>query len=103
MSLACMLVTVALFDSYISRDSYFSYLGLIFYFYFTIVFIVNMYQVPQKTPLVQTYRMTRLCIVHGLLMAGLTFVIIYFTTEFIPYVRFASISLTPLLLPLTVQ
>lgn len=102
MSFACMLVTVALFDSYISRDSYFSYLGLIFYFYFTIVFIVNMYQVPQKTPLVQTYRMTRLCIAHGLLMAGLTFVIIYFTTEFIPYVRFASISLTPLLLPLTV-
>lgn len=102
MSLACMLVTVALFDSYISRDSYFSYLGLIFYFYFTIVFIVNMYHVPQKTPLVQTYRMTRLCIVHGFLMAGLTFVLIYFTTEFIPYVRFSSIALTPLLLPLTV-
>ena len=102
MSLACMLVTVALFDSYISRSSYFSYLGLIFYFYFTIVFIVNMYQVPQKTPLVQTYRMTRLCIVHGLLIAGITFFLIYFTTEFIPYVRFSSIALTPLLLPFTV-
>ncbi len=46
MSLACMLVTVALFDSYISSQSYFAYLGLIFYFTFTIVFIVNMYHVP---------------------------------------------------------
>lgn len=102
MSLACMLVTVALFDSYISSQSYFAYFGLIFYFTFTIVFIVNMYHVPQKTPLVQTYRMTRLCIVLGLLMAGITFGLIYVTTEFIPYVRFSSIALTPLLLPITV-
>ena len=102
MSLACMLVTVALFDSYINSHSYFSYIGLIFYFYFTIVFIVNMYSIPQKTPLVQTHRMTRLCIVHGFLMAGITFVLIYLTTEFIPFVRFSSIALTPLLLPLTV-
>lgn len=102
MSLACMLVTVALFDSYISSQSYFAYLGLIFYFTFTIVFIVNMYHVPQKTPLVQTHRMTRLCIVLGFLMAGITFGLIYVTTEFIPYVRFSSIALTPLLLPITV-
>lgn len=102
MSLAAMLVTVALFDSYINDQSYFAYFGLIFYFTFTIVFIVNMYHVPQKTPLVQTYRMTRLCIVLGLLMAGITFCLIYVTTEFIPFVRFSSIAITPLLLPITV-
>lgn len=102
MSLAGMLVTVALFDSYISDQSYFAYFGLIFYFTFTIVFIVNMYNVPQKTPLVQTYRMTRLCIALGILMAGITFGLIYVTTEFIPFVRFSSIAITPLLLPITV-
>ncbi len=102
MSLICMLVTVALFDSYISEQSYLAYLGLIFYLIFMIVFIVNMYNAPKKTPLVQTHRMTRLCIMLGLIMAGLTFILIYVTTEFIPFVRFSSIAITPLLLPITV-
>lgn len=102
MSLSCMLVTVALFDSYINDKSYFAYLGLVFYFAFTISFTVNMYQAPKKTPLVQTYRMTRLCIVLGLLMAGITFALIFITTEYIPYVRFSSIALTPILLPIMV-
>lgn len=102
MSLAGMLVTVALFDSYTSHQNYFSYIGLIFYFTFTIVFIVNMYNAPQKTPLVQTHRMTRLCILLGILMAGVTFGLIYLTTEFIPFVRFSSMAITPLLLPIMV-
>ena len=102
MSLSCMLVTVALFDSYISDKSYFAYLGLVFYFAFTISFTVNMYQAPQKTPLVQTHRMTRLCIMLGLLMAGITFGLIFITTEFVPYVRFSSIAITPILLPILV-
>ena len=102
MSLACMLVTVALFDSYTNEQTYFSYLGLVFYFAFTIVFIVNVYNGPQKTPLVQTHRMTRLCILLGLLIAGITFGLIYLTTEFIPFVRFSSIALTPLMLPILV-
>ncbi len=102
MSLAYMLVTVALFDTYTGENSYLAYLGLVFYFYFTLLFIVNMYHVPQKTPLVQTYRMTRLCIVLGLLMAGFTFLLIYLSTEFIPVVRFSSIAITPLLLPIMV-
>lgn len=102
MSLACMLVTVSLFDSYVSSQSYLAYIGLVFYFYFTIVFIVNMYNAPQKTPLVQTHRMTRLCVVHGLLIATITFALIYVTTQFVPFVRFSIIALTPLLLPITV-
>ena len=102
MSLAGMLVTVALFDSYTNQQNYFSYLGLVFYFSFTIVFIVNMYNAPQKTPLVQTHRMTRLCVLLGLLVAGITFGLIYVTTEFIPFVRFSSIAITPLLLPILV-
>lgn len=102
MSFACMLVTVSLFDSYSNSQSYLAYIGLVFYFYFTITFIVNMYNAPQKTPLVQTHRMTRLCIVHGLLIAATTFALLYIANEFVPFVRFAVIALTPLLLPIAV-
>ena len=50
MSIFCSLVTNVLFDVY-HGDSLFSYFGLIFYFYFTIVFINNMYAAPKKIPL----------------------------------------------------
>jgi UDP-N-acetylmuramoyl-tripeptide--D-alanyl-D-alanine ligase len=102
MSLACMLVAVALFGHYLADYPYFLYFGLIFYLYFVIVFTVNMYQSPKKTPLVQTYRMTRLCIVLGFLIAGFTFLLIFLTTEFVPVLRVSCIALTPLLLPIMV-
>jgi UDP-N-acetylmuramoyl-tripeptide--D-alanyl-D-alanine ligase len=102
MSFACMLVTAALFDSYTNANSYFSYIGLIFYLYFVIVYTVNMYNAPKKTPLVQTHRMTRLCITLGILMALFTFFIISMASEFLPILRVASIALTPLLLPIMV-
>ena len=59
LSLACVLVTNALFDVY-HQDSIYSYLGLIFYIYFSIYFIIKMVNAPQKTPLAQTRRMARL-------------------------------------------
>ena len=36
MSFACMLITIVLFDSYVGVQSYFSYLGFVFYLYFLI-------------------------------------------------------------------
>lgn len=102
MSFACMLITATLFDSFTNTNSSLSYIGLIFYIYFVTVYTVNMYNTPKKTPLVQTYRMTRLCILLAILMAGFTFLVIALTTEFIPIIRIASIALTPLLLPIMV-
>ncbi|MDD4110116.1 MAG: UDP-N-acetylmuramoyl-tripeptide--D-alanyl-D-alanine ligase [Clostridia bacterium] len=102
MSFACMLVTATLFDYLTNTSSYLSYIGLIFYVYFITVYTVNMYNTPKKTPLVQTYRMTRLCVLLALLMAGLTFIIIALSTEFLPILRIASVALTPLLLPIIV-
>ncbi len=102
MSFACMFITSALFDSYKSTNSYLSYIGLIFYLYFVIVFTVNMYNAPKKTPLVQTYRMTRLCITLGLLMAGFTFLLMALTSLYSPILRIAIVGLTPLLLPIIV-
>ncbi|MEG1751698.1 MAG: UDP-N-acetylmuramoyl-tripeptide--D-alanyl-D-alanine ligase [Clostridia bacterium] len=101
MSLACMLVTNALFQVNNNR-LYFSYFGLIFYFYFSIVFIVNMYAVQKKVPLVQTHRMTRLCVTLGFLIASLTFILIAFATEYVGLLRFAVIALMPITLPILV-
>ena len=67
MSIFCSLVTNVLFDVY-HGDSLFSYFGLIFYFYFCIVFIINMAKISQKTPLKQTRRMNRLIITTCFLM-----------------------------------
>src|SRR5574344_1469623 len=68
LSLACVLTTNALLDGY---GEFYSYVGLIFYFYFCIVFITHLYKTPQKTPLKQTKRMTRLTILVFFLMASL--------------------------------
>lgn len=101
LSFACVLVTNALFDVYHSNALY-SYFGLIFYVYFSIIFIINMVNVPQKTPLVQTRRMARLISVLFLLCLGTTFVLIWVATEWINFVKFGIIVLTPLLLPVMV-
>ena len=101
LSLACVLVTNASFDVY-HQDSIYSYLGLIFYIYFSIVFIINMVNAPQKTPLAQTRRMARLISCLFILCMGITFVLIWVCTEWLWFIKFGIIVLTPLLLPILV-
>ena len=48
LSLACLLVTNAIFSSFVD---YLSYLGLILYFVLSIFLIVKIYRAPKKTPL----------------------------------------------------
>lgn len=94
LSAACMLVSNALLDGH---GEFWSYIGLIFYFYFSIVFIINVYQAPQKTPLKQTHRMNRLSFVVFLLSMALTFGLIAVFTEYVPSVKFGIIAITPIL------
>ena len=101
LSLACVLVTNALFDVY-HQDSIYSYLGLIFYIYFSIVFIIHMVNSPQKTPLAQTRRMARLISCLFILCVGITFVLIWVCTEWLYFIKFGVMVLTPLLLPVLV-
>ena len=101
LSLACVLVTNALFDVY-HQDSIYSYLGLIFYIYFSIVFIIHMVNSPQKTPLAQTRRMARLISCLFVLCMGITFVLIWVCTEWLYFIKFGVMVLTPLLLPVLV-
>ena len=99
MSVLCVLVTNSLLDGY---GEYYSYIGLIFYFYFCTVFIINVYRAPQKTPLKQTHRMQRLTFVVFLLMSAITFVLVFVFSEYVPFVRFGIVAITPIFLPVVV-
>ena len=99
LSIACMHVTKAL---RYGDGSYYAYIDLIFYFYFCIVFIINVYRSPQKTPLKQTKRMNRLTFVVFLLMALVSFGLIALFSIYLPEVKFGIVAITPILVPLIV-
>ena len=99
LSLISVLVTNALLDGF---GGYYTYLGLIFYFYFCVIFIINVAKLPQKTPLKQTRRMNRLIIVTFILMALITFGLTTVTTEFLELLKYGVVVLTPLFLPFIV-
>lgn len=104
-SYACVLVSAALFNSFLDKQSYFSYFGLIFYLYFSLIFIINIYHEPKKTPLKQTYRMDRLVACLYILSAGVTFLVYWLSEEFLPdfLPAIPTIALTPLLIPILVS
>ncbi len=101
LSLFCVLVTNALFDVYNSSTLY-SYLGLIFYFYFSIVFIVNMHNSPKKIPLKATTRMTRLFVALFIFESVLTFFLIALSTKFLSFIKFGIICVSPILITIIV-
>ena len=101
LSLACVLVTNALFDVY-NQDMLFSYLGLIFYVYFSIVFVLNMDRSPQKTPLVQTRRMSRIMTLLFFISFVITLILIWASTLILPFLRYGIVAITPILLPVLV-
>lgn len=104
LSLACSLVTNALFnEETYSAGLYFTYLGMIFYVYFSVIFCINLYAAPKKVPLKNTTRMTRLNIALYIFVAGITFILLAVTSEFLPPLFHTSvICLTPLMLPILV-
>ncbi len=101
LSTCCIIVVNALFDAY-SGEMLYSYIGLIFYFYFTIVFCINLYSAPKKVPLKSTRRMNRLNVALFIFAAGITFILIAISSEFLYLYRFGIICLTPLFLPIMV-
>lgn len=101
LSTFCVLVTNALFDVY-HAESLYSYIGLIFYFYFTIIFIVNLYSAPKKVPLKNTSRMTRLNVAMFFAVSVLSFLMVFVFSEFIPLVKFGALCFVPIIVPLLV-
>ncbi len=101
LSIFCVLVTNALFDVYHSQELY-SYIGLVFYFYFTIVFIVNLYSAPKKIPLKNTKRMTRLNVAMFFFVTIFSFLVIALSTEYLHFLKFGALCLVPLFMPIFV-
>ena len=102
LSSAALLVTNVLLEQIIIYKIM-TYAGLLFYFLFCFVYIFNVYNVPQKTPLKYTHRMTRLCIVISVLVFVFTFLIMTASQLYVPYFEFGAVGLTPMLLPIIIQ
>lgn len=101
LSFALMMVTNVILDA-TNVAAYWFYFGLIFYFYLVIVFVVNAYNAPKKTPLKITSRMSRLKFLFIIVCAVISFCLIWFFTQFCAPVGYAAVAITPLLLPIMV-
>lgn len=101
LSCAALLITnVLLEDFFIYKIM--TYLGLVFYLIFCIVYIVNQYSTSQKVPLKYTKRMTRLVVVYSILVFILTVVILNISFLYIPYFKHGAVGLIPMFVPLLV-
>lgn len=98
LSLACVLVTNFVFAPY-NQNLVFSYLALLFYVAFTIIFVVHAGKTPQKNPLVQTRRMSRLITLLFIIAFVISFCLIWVSVSFIGFLSVGVIVLTPILVP----
>lgn len=100
--LSMTLTNVLLEDFFVGRLHIFSYCSIIFYLLFCSMFIINLFNAKQKTPLKYTRRMKRLVVVYTIIVAAVTFVIELIGFKFLPLISFGLISVVPLFLPLCV-
>ena len=84
LSCAALIITNVLLDDFLVFKIL-SYIGLIFYALFTIVYIVNVFSVSKKTPLKYTGRIKRMLIVFGILVFVLTYLFMEISVINIPY------------------
>lgn len=106
LSLAGLVVTNVLFSGYVHEI--FTYLGLLFYFTISILFIKFESKIPKKKPLVFTKRMVRQYVVFAVLALASNFALFYLNRlifnadEILKIFRFTFISISPLILPFIV-
>ena len=102
LSAAALLMTNVLLSDFF-KYKIMTYLGLVFYLVFLLMYIINMNAYPTKTPLKYTSRLVRLMIVQTVLVFVATFALVGVSDVHIPYFRFGMVALTPALLPLIIQ
>lgn len=100
--LSMTLTNVLLEDFFTGKMHIFSYCSVIFYLLFCSMFIINLFNAKQKTPLKYTRRMKRLVVVYTIIVAGLTYAMMYLGFRFFPLISYGLISIVPLFLPLVV-
>lgn len=101
LSSAALLITNVLLEDFF-KYKIMTYLGLVFYLIFVIIFIINQFSAPQKTPLKYTHRMNRLVGVLFVLIFTATFFMLNFSTIHIKYFKFGVVGLTPVFMPIFV-
>ena len=101
LSCAALLITNVLLEDFFVYKIM-TYLGLVFYLIFCIVYIVNQYTSKQKTPLRYTKRMTRLVVVFAVLVFVLTMILLNLSFLYIPYFKYGAVGLIPMFIPLLV-
>ena len=100
--LSMALTNVLLEDFFIGKFYVFSYCSIIFYLLFCSMFIINLFNAKQKTPLKYTRRIKRLVVVYTILVAGASFLIEYLGFKYLPLISHGLISIIPLFLPVFV-
>lgn len=101
LSSAALLITNVLLSDFF-KYKIMTYLGLGFYLIFLIVYIINMYALPMKTPLKYTPRLNRLMVVMFIFVFGITFVLTGVSDMNLPYFRYGTVALVPAILPLII-
>ena len=101
LSCASMLITNVLLDELLVVRAL-KYVGVVFYFVFALVYIINTYSVPQKSPIKYTHRMNRLVAVVGILGFLVTIGFMYLSVNYIPYFTTGGVSIVPIFIPLIV-
>lgn len=99
LSSAALLITNVLLENFFVYKIM-TYLGLVFYFIFVTVFVINQFNVTKKTPLKYTHRMNRLIAVLFVLIFFATVFMLNFTSIYIPYFKYGAVGFTPVLLPI---
>ncbi|MEG1582116.1 MAG: UDP-N-acetylmuramoyl-tripeptide--D-alanyl-D-alanine ligase [Clostridia bacterium] len=97
-SAALLITNVLLEDFFVYKIM--TYLGLIFYFLFLTIFVINMYQSGAKVPLKYTHRMNRLIAITGVVIFVISFISTCISAIYTSYFRFGALGLTPVFLPL---
>ncbi|MBR1925233.1 MAG: UDP-N-acetylmuramoyl-tripeptide--D-alanyl-D-alanine ligase [Clostridia bacterium] len=101
LSCAGIVVTNVIFRIFATPLQYYlSYLGLIFYFLFSGIYLKVLYDSPKKIPLKMTARMRRSMGVFFVLSVFLTFALLLLSSLFTQIFRYGAVALMPLLLPL---
>jgi len=96
-SIVCLVTINILVESF-GGNEYFSYIGLIFYFYFAIFFGIRLNNFEKKTPLKYTHRMDRLIATLMVVATVATFCILRGGYMAHSFLKFSLVAITPLLL-----
>lgn len=97
LSCASMLIVNVLLDDFLIFRAL-KYIGAILYLVFALIYIINTYSAPQKTPIKYTHRMNRLVSVVGILAFFITIALMYVSVNFIPYFTAGGMAVVPVLI-----